>query len=177
MEDMKKFHFLTGAAVLGICLGLCSCVTEYKVVVGVSPEVKNFYKAFPSLEVDVAAVSDADAKALQNVKNEDYFAPNSALRARIEPKTFYFTEEDTGRATLRSRDKIWKDWNKNKPTTIFVIASLPPVTTDGSADGSPDPRSYFEKMKKSYILARTLKIEVDPQKITKVNSFKQGSEK
>jgi hypothetical protein len=175
----NHFTWFLKAALLCLLsfLSLSACVSSYKVVVTVSPEVKTFYNGWPSLEVDVAAVSDADASALEKIKNEDYFAPNSALRAKIEPKTFYFTEEDTARAKLGSRDDLWKDWLKNKATTLFVIASLPSTGSgDTSAQGQnadPDPRSLFVKMKRSYIIARTIRVEVEPQKISREKKEKK----
>jgi hypothetical protein len=143
---------------------LASCVSQYKITASVSAEVRDYYTAYPSIEVDIAAVTDDEVSELKNMKVEDYFAPNSSIRVRLEPKTFYFTEEYRNVITLDSRDKIWQKWLQKKPKVIVVIVSLPPDLSAG--EGTQDPRLFFLPMKKGFIAARRLRVEIEPKKIT-----------
>jgi hypothetical protein len=135
-----------------------------------SPDVTKYYDSLPSIEVDVAAVTDDEAKELKAAKVEDYFAPNSALRDKINPKTFYFTQEADKVAVLGSRDELWDEWLDNNPTTIVIIASLPP--DDTLAKGAPDPRLLLVPMKKGHIIAPRLRICIYPKKIVIVSGKK-----
>jgi hypothetical protein len=140
------------------------CASAYKVRTEVLPSVGKFYSSYPSIEVDIAAVSDSVAGQLKAAKVEDYFAPNSSLRSSIQPKTYFFTSEGQAAITLASRDKIWQTWLAKKPTTIFVIASLPPDPSLSA--GAPDPRMLFIPMKKAFIIAHTITIDIGPQGIS-----------
>jgi len=146
---------------------LCtSCVSQYKVTVNFSPELKEYFTEFPTIEVDIAAITDSEANELKQAGVENYFAPGSGLRERFQSRTAFFYQEEQGGFVLASRDPVWQSWLLKEPTSILVIASLPPGP---STSPEADPRYMVVKMAKSYILARNLKILVEPERIVKLN--------
>jgi hypothetical protein len=162
------FFFLLALAVL-----LTGCVSQYKVVVKFSPVLQNHFTEYPTIEVDIAAVTDIELGEVKQAGVEKYFAPNSALREQFQSQTCFFFRGEKSTFVLPSRAPIWKTWKLKDPTTMLVIASLPP---NSSVTPQADPRYLTVKMAKSYIIARTLNVLVEPERITQVKKSSLGSQ-
>jgi outer membrane lipoprotein-sorting protein len=147
-----------------LCLGLAysGCVSQYKVVVEFSPSLQGHFTDFPTIEVDIAAVTDSEADEVKQAGIEKYFAPDSGMRERLLSQTCFFSREDNSSFVLPSRAQVWQSWLLKEPTNILVIASLP---HDPSISAGSDPRQLLVKMKKSYVFARTIYILVEPRKV------------
>jgi hypothetical protein len=134
------------------------------VVVGLSPELEDYYAAYPSIEFDVAAVTGEEADQIKKDGVDKYFAPGSLLRKRLEPFTVYFSQERTEPETLYFRSDYWDRWLKKKPATLVLIADLP-----HSPDmPEEDPRVLYIDLKKNSIFTRPIYVEIEPEKITQV---------
>jgi hypothetical protein len=154
------------SALLAVAGMLCAgCVSQYKVRVDFSPELNAYFHEIPTIEVDIAAVTDSEANEVKQAGVEKYFAPNSGFRERFQSQTCFFSREDNASFVLPSRSPIWHPWLNNDPSGILVIASLP---HDPSMNPQSDPRYLLVKMKRSYILARTINILVEPQQIVRL---------
>jgi hypothetical protein len=127
-------------AALGIALALSGCVSTYNIGTGISKDLEDYYTIYPSIEVDVVAITQEEAEEIKKGGVEEYFAPHG-LRDRINPFTAFFSNEHTRPVTLSSGDAIWKDWRDKKPKTLLVIVSLPPKP-DMAA---PDPRKCRDR--------------------------------
>jgi outer membrane lipoprotein-sorting protein len=144
----------------------CSgCVSQYKVVVDFSPELRDHFNQFPTIEVDIAAVTDSEAAEVQKAGVEKYFSPDSGFRKQFHSQTCFFDREEQYIYVLPSRAPVWKTWLLKEPTSLLVIASLPP---DSSADPQADPRYLVIKMAQSFVLARTVNIMVEPDRIVQL---------
>ncbi|MDR2500785.1 MAG: hypothetical protein LBD37_06885 [Treponema sp.] len=146
---------------------LCSgCVTQYKVTVEFSPLLRDHFTEYPTIEVDIAAVTDGEADEVKQAGVEKYFSPDSGFRSRLQSQTCFFSQEDQAAFVLPSRAPVWRQWRLKNPANILVIASLP---QDGAMTPQADPRYLLVKMKRSYILARTLAVLVEPKKIIQLS--------
>ncbi|MDR2480863.1 MAG: hypothetical protein LBD07_01030 [Spirochaetaceae bacterium] len=171
------FKRLAGISpVLAVFAGifLSGCVTQYKIVVEFSPELQERFTEYPTIEVDIAAITESEAGEVKQAGIEKYFAPGSSIRSRCQTQTCFFFRENQATFVLPSRAPIWYKWQLKEPTHILVIASLP-YTSGTNPDA--DPRLLVVKMKKSYILARSLYVLVEPQKIIQVSSLKSSKSK
>jgi hypothetical protein len=166
-----KFRLLLALVCAGFfCAG---CVSQYKVVVDFSPDLRGHFTEYPTLEVDIAAVTDGEADEVKQAGVEKYFAPDSGLRERFQSQTCFFSREDAMRFVLPSRAPIWQDWRIKKPANILVIASLP---HDSSMSPEADPRQLVVKMKSSYVFARTLYVLVEPKKVVQISRSRAKSQ-
>ncbi|MDR0410279.1 MAG: hypothetical protein LBH18_07805 [Spirochaetaceae bacterium] len=155
------------AVPLVFILFFSTCVSQQKVVVGVSGQLAVSYTAYPSIEVDIAAVTDGELAEIKDAGVENYFAPYSGIREKIGAQTMFFSEEQTKPLTLLSRAEIWKSWLEKDPSTLVVIAGLP-HDPDMPPPPVPDPRIITVPLKKRLIFASNLYILVEPKKITQV---------
>ncbi|MDR2102847.1 MAG: hypothetical protein LBP42_01950 [Treponema sp.] len=157
------FFRLLGVGAFLLC-AFSGCVTQRRVVVGLSPELENYYSIYPSIEFDAAAVTGEEADQIKSGGVDTYFAPGSPLRKRLEPFTVYFSQEHTQPETLPYRSAYWDRWLKKNPVTLVLIADLP-----HSPDMPPeDPRVLYIDLKKNSIFVRPVFIEIEPQRITQV---------
>jgi hypothetical protein len=144
-----------------------ACVSQQKVVVGVSEQMTASYAAYPSIEVDIAAVTDGELAEIKNAGVENYFAPNSGIREKIGAQTMFFSEEQTKPLTLPSRAESWKIWLQKDPSTLVVIAGLP-YDPEMPPSPAPDPRIITIPLKKRLIFAPNVYILAEPKKIVQV---------
>jgi len=145
---------------------LCtSCVSQYKVVVNFSPAIKNYFIEIPTIEVDIAAVTDSEVDEVKQMGVEQYFAPNSGIRERLQSQTCFFYREAQNTFVLPSRAPIWQNWLLKKPTTVLIIASLP---HDPSMTPQSDPRYVTINIAQSFIVARTINILVEPNRVIRL---------
>jgi hypothetical protein len=137
------------------------------VVVGVSGQMPVNYSVYPSIEVDIAAVTDEELAEIKDAGVENYFAPNSGIREKLNPQTMFFSEEQTKPLTLPSRTEIWKIWLQKDPSTLVIIAGLP-RDPDMPQPPAPDPRILAVPLKKRLIFAPNVYILAEPKKIVQV---------
>lgn len=156
------------ALALGLGLVLSGCVSTYHISTGISKDLEDYYTIYPSIEVDVAAITQAEADEIKKGGVEEYFAPNG-LRDRIKPFTAFFSDEQTKPITLSADAAIWKEWLEKKPQTMMVMASLPHEPDMAN----PDPRMLFITMKKGFLRHKTLYFEVEPKKIMQIKKEPQ----
>jgi len=154
------FALLAFAAVL-----LAGCVTQYRVVVDFSPTLREHFGEFPTIEVDIAAVTESEANEVREMGVETYFAPGGGIRERLQVQTCFFYREQQYSFMLPSRAPVWWAWRLRNPDYILVIASLPPAPSMTARD---DPRLLTVRMVRSFVFARTINILVEPQRITQV---------
>jgi hypothetical protein len=157
---------------LGIGLVCSGCVSQYKVIVDFSPSLQGYFAALPTIELDIAAVTDSEADEVKQAGVEKYFAPDAGMRERLLSQTCFFSLEDSGSFVLPSRAPVWQSWLLKEPTNIMVIASLP---HDPSMSPESDPRQLFVKMKKSFGFARTLYVLVEPRKVIQSTKSRANS--
>jgi len=143
----------------------CSCVSQYKVIVDFSPDIKDYFTEIPTIEVDIAAVTDSEVEEIKQAGVEKYFAPDSGMREKLQSQTCFFYREAQNTFVLPSRAPIWQSWLLKQPTNVLVIASLP---HDPSMTPQADPRYVTIKMARSYVLARTINILVEPKKVIRL---------
>jgi hypothetical protein len=155
--------------VVPVIIALCfsACVSQQKVVVGVSGQLATSYAAYPSIEVDIAAVTDGELAEIKDAGVENYFAPDSGIREKIGAHTMFFSEEQTKPLTLPSRAEVWKNWLQKDPSTLVVIAGLP-YDPGMPPPPAPDPRIITVPLKKRLIFAPNVYILAEPKKITRV---------
>ncbi|MDR0554226.1 MAG: hypothetical protein LBG76_05435 [Treponema sp.] len=154
-------------AVLAVLSMICAgCVSQYKVRMDFSPELQAYFNEIPTIEVDIAAVTAGEADEVKQAGVEKYFAPNSGFRERLQSQTCFFSREDDASFVLPSRAPVWKSWLGKAPSSVLVIASLP---HDPSMTPQADPRYLLVKMRRSYILARTINILVEPKQIVRLS--------
>jgi hypothetical protein len=143
---------------------LAGCASQRRVVVGLSPDLEDYYAIYPSIEFDAAAVTGEEADQIKKDGMDKYFAPGSPLRKRLEPFTVYFSQEQTAPAVLYVRSDYWDRWLKKKPVTLMLMADLP-----HSPDmPEEDPRILSIDLKKNNIFPRPVFVEIEPEKITRV---------
>jgi hypothetical protein len=118
---------------------------------------------YPSIEVDIAALTDKEVDEIKSLGVESYFSPENTIRRRIEPFTIFFSNEGTMPVTLLFDDIPWKTWMRKKPKTLFIIASLPPEEEEG-ADG----RMLFIPMKRTVLGVQTKYIRIESNKVVEV---------
>jgi hypothetical protein len=148
------------------CL-LLGCASQRRVVVGLSPDLEEYYAIYPSIEFDAVAVTADEAAQIKSDGVDKYFAPGSLLRKRLDPFTVYFSQERTQPATLPFRSDYWDRWLKKKPVTLILIADLP-----HSPDmPEEDPRILSIDLKKNGIFARPVYVEIEPEKISRISEL------
>jgi hypothetical protein len=134
------------------------------VVVGLSAEIEDHYEFYPSIEFDAVAVTAEEAERIKKEGVDEYFAPESPLRKRLDPFTVYFSQERTEPETLPAKSNFWDRWLKKKPATLVLIADLP-HSPDMPED---DPRILTVDLTKDKVFAKPVYVEIEPEKITRV---------
>ncbi|MDR1986067.1 MAG: hypothetical protein LBP88_03720 [Treponema sp.] len=163
MVSSLRFFWNFGIGAL-ICCCFSGCASQRQVVVGLSPELEDYYAMYPSIEFDAVAVTSEEADQIKSQGVDKYFAPASALRKRLDPFTVYFSQERTQPETLPYRSNYWDRWLKKKPVTLVLIADLP-HSPDMPDD---DPRVLYIDLKKDGLFVKPVYVEIEPQKITRI---------
>lgn len=93
------------------------------------PTVKNFNMTIApqtsqKVEVDILAVSQAEAEELDKVDIDSYFSGGDSFRASKAgtARTFTFNEGQNTKVTIDSKDAIWKTWGATRPY-IYILAN------------------------------------------------------
>lgn len=161
---------IRGGGILLAGILFSACVSQQQVVVGISRSLSSNYALYPSIEVDVFAVSDEGLTEIRDAGVETYFAPNSGFREKTNPRIMFFSEEQTKPQTIYSREEIWKNWLEKDPTTLVIIAGLP-HDPEMPAPPAPDPRILTIPIKKRFIFAPKVYVLVEPKKIVQVKKM------
>jgi hypothetical protein len=163
---MNKGLFRLLGVGLALCCVFAGCATQRTMVVGLSPDMEDYYNIYPSIEFDAMALTEEEAAQIKSEGVDKYFAPGSLLRKKFDPFTVYFSQERTLPETLPFRSAYWDRWLKKKPVTLVLIANLP-HSPDMPED---DPRILSVDLKKKNIFPRPVYVEIGPEKITRVSA-------
>jgi hypothetical protein len=163
----SRARIFGGTALFIAAFCFSACVSQQKVVVGVSGQMATSFLAYPSIEVDIAAVTDGELAEIKDAGVENYFAPNSGIREKIGAQIMFFSEEQIRPQLLPSRSGAWSDWLKKAPSTLVIIAGLPydPEMPEAPA---PDPRIITIPVKRRFIFAQSVYAMVEPKRIVQV---------
>ena len=151
--------------ILILAFACTGCVSQYKVVVDFSPDLQDHFNEYPTIEVDIAAVTDDEANEVKQMGVEEYFSPGSGIRQRLQVQTCFFFREERYSYVLPARAPIWRNWKRKKPKTVLIIASLP---HDPSMSAQADPRLLTVEISRSFLLARSIYVWVESQRIVRV---------
>lgn len=166
LAGFVRFSVCGAAVSVLVCAltALTGCATQRTVGVGLSPELDSYYAMYPSIEFDIVAVTSDESDQVKSGGVDAYFAPNSALRKRLDPLTVYFSQERTQPEILAFMSPQWDRWLKKKPVTLVLIADLP-HSPDMPDD---DPRILYIDLTKDSIFVRPVYVEIEPQKISRI---------
>ncbi len=110
-----------------------------------------------SVEVDLVGVTPSDEPYWKNMKPDDYWKPDSQIRAGATKVSTRFQNGQTW--VLRKDDPIWQAWSSHGVTEIMVIANLP-----GTYDNSMfDRRRLFLPLKAKAWRAKDQTLEIEVQ--------------
>lgn len=161
MNNTLKFILLTFFTLL-----FCAC-SKYNITVYFSPDLKEEYGYYPSLELDIVGVNESEKRWLENYKIDTYFEVDNPLRKSLEPYTIHFSSNKEPEQLFSEHEKQWKAWNKKGFTELIVLVNLP-----GLDDNA---RKIMKSIKptdiKSYFLRKThYYIELRPTGLTFIDS-------
>ena len=162
---MKK-HFIRLMLLFAVSAACSGCCTRASVTAGLSPKLKDYYSIYPSVEVDIAAVSAAEADEIRALGVEDYFAFGNETRKNAAPYTLSFSSEQTEPQTMKRGVDAWDVWLEKNPDKIIVVANLPRGTGKGSL--KKDPRIQVLDLKSRFLIPRSFWFEVMPGRIVEV---------
>ncbi len=129
-------------ALAGLLLTGCTPgVWRGDVVVALDPALRDQAGRWPTLEVDLLAVPQADAATWQTVPVAAYFEPDNQGRAAAPRVTIWFDGQHPV-GVLKRDDPIWESWQGQKADTLVAFANLlaverAPVAVP--ATGTPAP--------------------------------------
>jgi hypothetical protein len=152
-------------ALVAATLASTSCASNRGVMVGISEGVEAHYGIYPSIEFDVAAVTEDEAGQIKKMGVDGYFSPAEPLRKRLNPFTVYFGEENTVPCVLHARNNLWKTWRKKKPSSLVLIADLPHSPNMPPDD---DPRLILIDLEKNIFTPGIIYIEIEAEKIVRI---------
>lgn len=127
-KRMLPMTFLkAGAAALSLA-GIVGCAAPaYDVHVYLSPQLKEAYGIYPSIEVDVIGVDANGAERFASTPVEDYFRVGGALRRSTPHATLRFSESDLYPKLLKGGDDVWASFGGGEEATrLYVLVNLPP---------------------------------------------------
>lgn len=146
----------------------CSSVPHYDVEVYPSAELTQQYGYMPSLEVDVAGVTENEAGRIKAVNIDRYFTADNALRKSLKPETLRFSEDDVVYKVLSEDSGRWNTWNDKGADSIALIVNLPVAAEKPQDDG----RKLIVPIIKEGTFSRnsgTLRFEITPAGIIQIN--------
>jgi hypothetical protein len=164
-RPLRLLKYAMGLAMLAAMpLSLSSCYKHYLITLGISRTLLDHYGIFPSIEVDITALTSQAADEIKTAGVEGYFAPGSALRAGAAPYTLRFSEEITAPVTLNYRELGWKQWVKRKPEKLVLLVNLPYSADMKSGDG----RILTIDIKERFPQWEDIYFQVEPQRIAEL---------
>ena len=164
---MRRFNLILRkqfiAAFCGtLLLGLCSCsAPSYQLQVHMSPQLKQQFKIYPSLEVDVVGINKNEFDRIISYDVDNYFTPGNTLRKSLNPYTLKFSE-DSPKTQIMSRDNnLWTLWGRRSADKVMLIVNLPIII----AKGNPDSRKIIIPLENSIWHSDKRYFEVSPAEI------------
>ena len=161
---MKKFAGLTFLIVF--CALLSGCATRMTVLAGLSENIKEYYSIYPSVEIDVAAVTEEEADELKKSNADNYFSVGNAMRESLSPYTFTFSAEQTAPQTMKYNVPQWDKWLEKEPKKVAVIANIP-RKTDENAKGK-DSRILILDMSSGFMHHKSFYVEAKPGSVVRI---------
>ena len=161
---MKKIAGLTFLTV--VCALLSGCATRMSVLAGLSDNIKEYYSIYPSVEIDIAAVTEEEADELKKANADTYFSVGNAMRESLSPYTFTFSAEQTVPQKMKYNVPQWDKWLEKEPKKVAVIANIP-RKTDENAKGR-DPRVLILDMSSGFMHHKELYVEAKPGSVVRI---------
>ena len=170
---MKK-NFIRLVMMIAISAACSGCCTRASVTAGLSPKLKDYYSIYPSVEIDIAAVSSEEAEEIRALGVEDYFAVGNETRKAVAPYTLSFSSEQTEPQTMKRGIDAWETWLEKNPDKIVVVANLPRGT--GKKNLRKDPRIQVLDLKSRFLIPRRFYFEILPGRIVEVQKKPEDPE-
>lgn len=126
-----------------LLLTACSSYPKFDITVTPSQELVKKYGTYPSVEVDIAGLSESDAVKFSSYPVDRYFENDSSLRGYLEPYTMHFSAQDLKAKTLRGDSEVFERIMEKEPSHLVLIANLPFADKDSK---TLDPRKYIMKI-------------------------------
>lgn len=102
----------------------------------------------PSVTVHLVGVNPADKEVWDNYSMTAYWDASNPDKLREEKvasgvvKEFKFGEKEGTKHTLEAGDPIWKTWDANGVTLLYVLVDEPRRTQDRTGNMDPRRRSF-----------------------------------
>jgi len=161
MSSFVKVVLLATLVAFAGFIGGCSNkprMGRYTIEVSLDPSLATS-AAVPSIEVDIIGVSPARAAVWDAQSLNNYFAAANMERQTADRHTMTFGAGSTAPQTLSSTDDMWDKWMAGGATQVYVMASLPGISTD--AAGEADPRRLILPLDtRHWERGQTIKVEV-----------------
>jgi len=116
--------------------GVVGCASPaYDVYVYLSPQLKEVYHVYPSVEVDIVGVDANGAERFASTSVDDYFRFDGALRKSTPHATMRFRESDVYPKFLEGDADIWKSFGGDEDANqLYVLVNLPPAELPASGE-------------------------------------------
>ena len=161
---MKRITGLTFS--IAFCALLSGCATRTTVMAGLSENIKDYYSIYPSVEIDVVAVTAEEAEDLKKINADNYFSVGNAMRESLSPYTFMFSAEQTAPLTMKYNVPQWDKWLEKDPEKIAVLANMP-RKADENAKGK-DPRVLILDISTGFMHHKTVYVEANPGSVVRI---------
>lgn len=169
-------------------LPLSGCWTpSYYVDVYLSPLLKETYKVYPSVELDLVGADKNDAERLDSCDIDAYFDVGDPLRMSTPHATIRFTETDIMPKSLSTWDAIWDVFDDKDADQLYVLVNLPKVpakpgakkTAGALKDGRRivlplEPKNWFLQLVWPFYY-RVHRLEITPAGVNVIGSEPEGA--
>lgn len=148
------------------CMLSAGCASRMTVQAGLADNIKDYYSIYPSIEIDIAAVTGEEADELKKANVDDYFSVGSSKRESLSPYTFMFSAEQTAPQTMKYNVPQWDKWLEKEPEKIAVIVNMPRKTEKG--EKGKDPRVLILDMSGGFMYHKTIYVEARPGTVVRI---------
>lgn len=169
-KKLRFFKRLKFFGFLFLTFALAGCYTRTTVMTGLSPDLKDFYGIYPTLEVDVSALSSEEADKLKTMNADSYFSVGNAVRKSFSPYTFSFSNDDLKPQKMTRKAENWSGWLKKKPEKLAIIVNLPQTADINEIKSGGDPRILIMDLKSRFLFPETLYFEIKPGNVVQIYS-------
>ena len=179
---MKEWPFAAAVA----CLVAGCWTPSYYVDVYLSPLLKETYKVYPSIEVDVVGADKNDAERLEACDIDEYFEVDDPLRRSTPHATLHFTETDILPKSVSTWDPAWDAFAEKDADQLYLIVNLPKVAPkpgakkkaaakDGRRVAIPlEPKNWFLQVVWPFYY-RTRSFEITPAGVNRIGKTPDGA--
>lgn len=131
---------------LAFLLIISGCTYRHDATIFLSPELKDYYGYYPSLEVDIAGINDNEKSWISSYKLNKYFQPDNPMRKTLQPYTMVFSNDDDKHYQKFSHSaKEWDLWKRKGAKELFIAVNLPGIEDDNARKILMEIRSYIGK--------------------------------